>query len=407
MNEDNNSDAETDLLVGGDDASEAGDNRCPRCEKVFATAYGLRAHEENGRCRGAPSKMCPRCRRTFETRQAKHAHVRRASCTPAGTCTFMCENADYVLQEASMQVLAGCAGPCDRLVTACKLLWANGEHPENHNVRLKSGRRDVLEVCKSGVWYDALPAETFDRMVAKAHAILTRDPRLDASSMYEMPDVGSALFGDSSVDLSGMDERSVAELREREAEEHGERQARELRRHLEYVRAQKDQVYNELLCMVGSEEFKRRSGIRHVVLRTKGICPFDEVDERDADRIMEHPNNPAFTADECVRIHAGADDRKHSVFPSLDGRVVRVRTKRGWVPYRREYFAVLVFRKVTAVMEERGYGRGAAVWDALEGEMRERSGPSYEAFVRTINKVLDCDLQHVRWSVVEEPARLE
>lgn len=265
----------------------------------------------------------------------------------------------------------------------------------------------MLEISKSGVWYDALPRETFDRMIAKAHAILARDPRLDAGSMYEMPEVESTLFGDSSVDLSGLDERSVADLREREAEEHGERQARELRRHLEFVRTQKDQVYNELLCMVGSEEFKQRSGIRHAVLRTKGILPFDEVDERDADRIMEHPNNPAFTADECVRIHAGLDDRKHSVFPSMDGRIVRVRTKRGWVPYRREYFAMLVFRKVTAVMEERGYDRAAAVWDALEGEMREKSGPIYESFVRTINKVIDYDLQHVRSSIVEEPSRLE
>lgn len=386
----------------GSGASESA-ARCARCEKRFATASGLRAHEENGRCRGAPPRVCPRCRRAFETRQAKYAHARRGGCTPAGTCTFMCENADYVLQEACLQVLAGCAGPCDRLVTACKLLWANGEHPENHNVRVKRGRRDVLEVCRSGVWYDALPTETFDRMIAKAHAVLARDPRMDAGSMYEVPAVASALFGDSSVDLSGMDEQGVAELRAREAEEHGDRQERELRRHLERVRAQRELVHGELLCMVGSEEFKRRSGVRHAVLRTKGIVPFDEVDARDADRIMEHPGNPVFTADECVRIHAGADGRKHSVFPSLDGRLVRVRTRRGWVPYRREYFAVLVFRKVTAVLEE----RGAAAWEALEAEMRERRGAGWEAFVRAVNTVLDGDMQHVRTSVVEEPARLE
>lgn len=407
MQSDLDSDAETDSLLGAEEGADGTANVCARCERKFSTASGLKAHEENGRCRGAPSKVCPRCLRMFATRQAKHAHVRRGRCTPAGTCTFMCENVDYMLEEPCLHVLAGCVGPCDRLITCCKLLWANGEHPENHNVRIKAGHRDVLEVCKSGIWYDALPKETFDRMIAKAHAILERDPRLDAGSMYEMPEVKSTLFGDSSVDLSGLDERQVADLREREAEEHGERQSRELRRHLEYVRTQKDQAYNELLCMVGSEEFRQRSSIRHAVLRTKGITPFDEVDERDADRIMEHPNNPAFTADECVRIHAGGDGRKHSVFPSMDGRVVRVRTKRGWVPYRREYFVVLVFRKVMAVMEDRGYDRAAEVWDALEKEMREKQGPAYEAFSRTINKVLDHDLQNVRASIVEEPSRLE
>lgn len=394
----------------GDDGRSESDHSddgvaCPRCEKRFASAVGLRSHEDNGRCRGVPPKACPRCRRVFATRQAKHSHVRRGGCTPAGTCNFMCENVDYITGEACMQVLAGCAGPCDRVVTAAKLIWANGEHPENHNVRLKNGFRDVLEVCRSGVWYDAVAADTFERMTSKVHAVLARDPRLDAGSMYQMPEIESSLLNDSAVDLSGMDEQSVAELREREAEEHGQRQARELRKHLEYVRAQKDHINNELLCMVGSEDFKKKSRIRPPVFRTRGIQPFDEVDARDADRIMEHPNNPSFTGDECVRIHAGMNPAKHSVFPSMDGRVVRVRTRRGWVTYRREYFAVLVFRKVSAVMEDRGYEHEA--WDRLDEEMKERAGPAYESFVRCINNVLDHDLMHVRSSIVEDPARLE
>lgn len=395
---------------GGSDASDGGSDPsevrfvCERCEKTFSTAAGLRAHQEGGRCKGAPPNVCPRCRRVFSSRQAKHAHVRRGGCTPAGVCAFMCENTDYLMGERCMQVLAGCAGPCDRLVAAAKLIWANGEHPENHNVRLKGGRRDVLEVWKNGLWYDAIPSDTFDKMISKAHALLARDSRLDANSMYEMPAVESSLH-DSAVDLSGLDPSGVAELREREADERDERQARELQKHIDYVRTQWDLVRREFLCMVGSEGFRERSRVRPCVLRLRGVLPFDDVDGADADRIMEHPGNVSFTADECVRIHVGGDRAKHSVFPSMDGRTIKVRTRRGWVTYRRDYFPVLVYRKISAVMEERGYEH--EVWPRVERELRERSGPNQGLFRRSIDSVLDQSLPRVRSSVVEEPSRLE
>ena len=384
---------------GEDDASV----RCPRCLKSFVSAKALQAHEENGRCRGVPPLVCPRCHRVFQTRQAKHSHVRRGGCTPAGVCPHMCENVDYLFGERCMQVLAMCGGPCDRVITAAKLLWANGEHPENHNVRIKDRDAGVLEVCRGDVWYEAYSRDTLERMVSKVHALLARHHLLDANAMYECPDVGSALL-EGSVDLSGLDADTVAALQEREAEERGEQQAIELHRHLEHVRVQKDHVFRELMCMLGSSEFRERSGVRAPVLRTRGILPFDEVDEGDVRRIMEHPGHVAFTADECVRIHTGADASKHSVLPSLDGRTVRVRTRRGWVVYRRDYFPVLVFRKITAVLEDAGYDNDR--WTDLEGQLRAREGPALDGFRAAIDALLDRDLGHVRASVTREPARL-
>lgn len=388
------------------ESDESSDVRfiCERCEKTFSTKAGLRAHQENGRCKGAPPDVCPRCRKEFNTRQAKHAHVRRGGCTPAGICTFMCENTEYLLSERCMQVLAGCAGPCDRLVTAAKLIWANGEHPENHNVRFKEGYRDVFEVYKNGLWYDAIPSDTFDKIISKTHAILSKDKRLDANSMYEFPAVDSSLY-DNTVDLSGIDPERVAELREREATEYNERQARELQKHIDFVRTQRKHVCRELLCMIGSESFKTHSSIKPFTLRVRGIHPFDEIDDAESDRIMEHPNNISFTADECVRIHVGGDRSKHSIFPSMDGSSIKVRTKRGWVTYRREYFPVLVYRKIASVMEDKGYENN--IWCTLEEQLKTKSGLEQDLFRRSINAVLDHDISHVRTSIVEDASRLE
>ena len=100
-----------------------------------------------------------------------------------------------------------------------------------------------------------------------------------------------------------------------------------------------------------------------LVLRLKGVVPFVDFDDGDRERVMEMPNSVGFTADEAVRVHTGSDASKHSVLPSLDGKHVRVRTSRGWVSYRRQYFYVLLIRKIASIMESGGYT--GAVWQDL------------------------------------------
>ena len=205
------------------------------------------------------------------------------------------------------------------------------------------------------------------------------------------------------VDVSGLSRSEVIELQRREDDEHCNREEKALKRHLKEMALAREHVDRELLCMIGSSEFRANSRVMHPVLRLKGVVPFVDFDDGDRERVMEMPNSVGFTADEAVRVHTGSDASKHSVLPSLDGKHVRVRTSRGWVSYRRQYFYVLLIRKIASIMESGGYT--GAVWQDLEEA--DPDGEKMGEFKRAVDAVLDASVSDLHRSVVERQGSID
>ena len=121
-------------------------SECPVCLKTVK-------HLQRHRCKGAPSNTCTHCGLTFKHQQQLSRHKRMF---PDGQCAvvthdFGKENVEHLKTLIFEDVRLKKAIECD-ILNALDIVHFDPEHPENHTIRKRNKRDDVLEIRCSNRW---------------------------------------------------------------------------------------------------------------------------------------------------------------------------------------------------------------------------------------------------------------
>jgi hypothetical protein len=181
-------------LDGGENNDDAGKAyKCDKCNKCFERRY--RFIEHSAKCEGGINPLqCMSCLKIFTTRQAKHKH--KACCKGLvvadkpnvietqnnyNDCTinnntnnnniqinitnFNNENTNYITEEFARKCFEnGVHGVTPML----DKIYFNEDHPENHNVRLRSLNHSIVEVHTEKGWVPDGLVNVIDRMIANS-----------------------------------------------------------------------------------------------------------------------------------------------------------------------------------------------------------------------------------------------
>lgn len=176
---------------------------CELCGKIFARSDNLLKHK--ARCTGVASSLeCPNCHTIFNSKQSKCRHVK--TCAPVAVATvnshnthsshntttnshntntvnntnnntvhvhinnFGEERMDYLTNEF---ITACFENGVNGVRTVLDKIYFNQEHPENHNVKLRSLNHAIAEVYKDHLWIPNGLHETIERMILQAAIKIT------------------------------------------------------------------------------------------------------------------------------------------------------------------------------------------------------------------------------------------
>ncbi len=173
---------------------------CPSCGVTYARKCTLKAHTLHCSANQDNMLICAGCDRVFESRQALHYHRRKCSEYLSGVdseeqirpinqqvnihggqynhCTinntnnntihinnFNNENREYITYEFAKQCFdAGVFG----IPPMMDNLYFNKEHPENHNARLKSLKKNLAEIKTDDGWTPQGLLGVVDRIITNS-----------------------------------------------------------------------------------------------------------------------------------------------------------------------------------------------------------------------------------------------
>lgn len=101
------------------------------------------------------------------------------------------ENMDYITKE----FLNSCLLSYD-IVPLIETIHCDKDHPENHNVRIKSMRYDIMEHYEDGRWIMTDKEETLDELVKKGYRVLKYHSRKHKDELIEDRELDEDEFED-------------------------------------------------------------------------------------------------------------------------------------------------------------------------------------------------------------------
>jgi hypothetical protein len=127
---------------------------CEKCNKVYCKLSNIRNHQDA--CDGVGVLECAWCHKKFASRQGKSQHKKICPQKPdenghhCNTITnFTEENTDYIAEDFARTCLAsGVQG----ITFMIDKLYFDEEHPENHNVKLKSLKHSLVTIQTDKGW---------------------------------------------------------------------------------------------------------------------------------------------------------------------------------------------------------------------------------------------------------------
>ncbi len=137
-------------------------HQCEKCGKQFTRSHDLKRHSIS--CKGEANPLkCPNCQKLFSCRQSKYRH--KQSCSKAtinnttyNNCTFNIsinvlnfneENVEYITREFARQCFEAGVHGVNPMIDQ---IYFNDEHPENHNIQLRSLNHSLVEVKTHNGW---------------------------------------------------------------------------------------------------------------------------------------------------------------------------------------------------------------------------------------------------------------
>jgi Zinc finger, C2H2 type len=150
------------------------DFSCKKCGKILARKANLQYHEE--RCTGVPKNECPLCHKSFTCRSSKSRHYGKCKLTwKPPIYNFEEENVEYIDSDFIVRTfLRGKFG----LEPLLDKIFFNEEHPENHNVMLKSIKQNIAEVYRDGEWVPTQFDGTIDKMINSCVLLVRTHPEV-------------------------------------------------------------------------------------------------------------------------------------------------------------------------------------------------------------------------------------
>ncbi len=188
----------TDVENTNDDTPLQSKHKCTRCCKEFGTAYSLKRHMLGCKTEGVSSLQCPTCQKIFSCRQSKSRHKQKCTGTKTedtkdvqtvnnyNQCTinnttnntvnntnniqinitnFNSENTDYITEEFARKCFESGVHGVNPMIDK---LYFDVEHPENHNVKLKSLNHSLVEVHTDKGWVPNGLYTIIDKMISNS-----------------------------------------------------------------------------------------------------------------------------------------------------------------------------------------------------------------------------------------------
>jgi hypothetical protein len=104
---------------------------------------------------------------------------------------FGCENMDYL----SHDFLTSCL-ITNNIVPLIESIHFDSEHPENHNIKMKSLRYELMEQYVDGKWIVTDKEETLDELINKGYRVLKYHSRKNKQLMIDNNDIDEDEYDD-------------------------------------------------------------------------------------------------------------------------------------------------------------------------------------------------------------------
>ncbi len=168
---------------------------CSKCKKSYTRKSNLRKHEET--CTGITNLQCPYCKKCFTSVKGKSHHKRVCQHIPSietenetigpnvvsnnySHCTvnnnttnniqinitnFNSENTEYITEDFARRCFESGVHGVNPMIDK---LYFEEEHPENHNVKLKSLNHSLVEIHTDKGWIPHGLYNVIDRMISNS-----------------------------------------------------------------------------------------------------------------------------------------------------------------------------------------------------------------------------------------------
>ncbi len=175
-------------------------HKCTKCDKSYTRLSAMNAHLEH--CNGPANPLqCSKCMKIFSSRSSISNHRKRCTCTNEqedvvegattyNNCTinhsttnnntinnnttnniniqinhFNYENTDYITEEFARKCFESGVHGVNPMIDK---IYFDAEHPENHNVKLKSLNHSLVEVQTENGWCPQSLYSTIERMISNS-----------------------------------------------------------------------------------------------------------------------------------------------------------------------------------------------------------------------------------------------
>lgn len=156
-------DISIDILISNEKSKNDEEKRfgCQYCSKKFTCCSNKSRHESICRLKNKPDNVVVNIQQNIQQIQQNNLTIDRRS--------FGYENIDHLEKDKSF--MTNCFLNKD-VMGLIENIHFDTDHPENHNVRIKSTKKEFMETYVDGRWIVSDQEETLDELLLKGYRIL-------------------------------------------------------------------------------------------------------------------------------------------------------------------------------------------------------------------------------------------